>query len=506
MDTQMTLQQALNRLTRIENDFLMQAETARERRKHLTRIMDFLTVDSQSEDPPAGGKLNEEMLEHTRAPPQGRRPSGLRTGSDSLKDGAEDARPSTAYEIATQQRGDSEEERESHIRERLDSRLGEHIRRLNQMAENEAARSAAGRDDPREEENDPEDAGTRSNRACRTKEGTTPGMDAHPNREAAPPGEHPELARQKAYMEGIALAYGEPHPRLPEGCSIDELIHELGVQPVMEILGVNEQQLGKLQAGMTEWSDDLMERFIRCSRLTREIARNPPDEMMGSPWLGRPDSTASRQAGPRHGPMEQPRENTREKPPGSMIDRARMIYERLIRRGAAARTTGPLDREPDRYQNLHREFPGGLEMGKPFRAVPFTEEEGNIIREIAKNEAGTGDSPPGYEKAAGAEDADGGPARQEETGAAPTKLADIRPDFRGAVTLRDNLERIGAASHQMTLVPGEIADLLIRWELSRSKAGDLRYRICRTMRENPGLYRNNGDNTFQYNPKGRRAV
>ncbi len=96
--------------------------------------------------------------------------------------------------------------------------------------------------------------------------------------------------------------------------------------------------------------------------------------------------------------------------------------------------------------------------------------------------------------------------QQVRRGINPARLARIRPDFQGAFTMRDNLERIGWAARGIPLVPSEVAALLTKLGLSKSNQKDLQYRVGKIMRDNPGLYQNNGNGAFHYNTTGRRAI
>lgn len=69
-----------------------------------------------------------------------------------------------------------------------------------------------------------------------------------------------------------------PRDRTPAGQGVrlreprlDRLIDELGAAPVMEILGVDEDGLGSLLAGVTEWNKELAKRLERGWQLLGEI-------------------------------------------------------------------------------------------------------------------------------------------------------------------------------------------------------------------------------------------
>ncbi len=83
-------------------------------------------------------------------------------------------------------------------------------------------------------------------------------------------------------------------------------------------------------------------------------------------------------------------------------------------------------------------------------------------------------------------------------GAETGKPDAISPGFQGALTMKDMIGRIGSATPEIPLIPSEIAERFISMGLSNAGTKKLRYRIGRTMRDNPGLYRNNGDGTYQY--------
>ena len=97
MSTQMTFQQAINRLTRIENDSLRGAEQARQRGIQLRQVIEFLQIASQDEEPRNGISLGQEVIEYI---------SGHSADRESI----------------------------SRLRDKLDARLGDHLRRAHSRA------------------------------------------------------------------------------------------------------------------------------------------------------------------------------------------------------------------------------------------------------------------------------------------------------------------------------------------------------------------------------------
>ena len=72
------------------------------------------------------------------------------------------------------------------------------------------------------------------------------------------------------------------------------------------------------------------------------------------------------------------------------------------------------------------------------------------------------------------------------------------PDFTGAKTLRERIQRVGIAAGDRPVDSREVARLLVRERLSRAKPGKLRQEVMRAVRERPDLYEELEDGRFRY--------
>ena len=95
-------------------------------------------------------------------------------------------------------------------------------------------------------------------------------------------------------------------------------------------------------------------------------------------------------------------------------------------------------------------------------------------------------------------------SRNRETGPGQSnrsKLQDlvgIEVDFEGAVNMRERVRRIAEAAGEQKLTPTVVARFLIASGQHRSTAEYLRPNVYRIFRDQPELYRPDGDGSFQY--------